>query len=536
MATTKPFSLLQRTCFFYPFVRLNVLNGLGIFALSSYCAIIFAAYAIARNFTTSKNSLLTALITGSYTLIPLQAVTLKNDIIMAAIAAIALMLSIDIKAGSAAKRLILIGTICSFGIGAKTTFLAFIPGLFLCLAIQLQLWRWERLRHLLRDVSANRKYLLLCLLPIIIHSQVWLFTWNTLKYESWSGPAEFVERNQQHDGPIGMLANGLRYTIQTAQLGQLSDMLIAETLNVPPPSAAISRTFDTHLEPLLNGRGAPREPFQVTWITHEDLAWFGLLGAILVFLVLPYSLIRRPRITVTLLPALLYLIIVCSQVAWMPWNGRFMTVFFVCSAPAWAISLREFDSKQVRTMLLIIAVCSLFISKTTDFSRPLFTYPRNLYLENYSALSDATKHSIIARGNCWQAMAGQTELHNGSPSTLLDPVPHGATVGIYLNGHHEHYGFYHARPDVHWVPINHILNASLVEEHPELKITMPTAVDYLVLVGTFWSDLKPYLKNTSKDSKAFLIEVPQTAINQSQDTTTNRRSEPVLDSSRGTLR
>jgi len=222
---------------FHPFLALGTDHGLGIFSLGSYLAVGAAAYSIARKLTSRGRAVLAALSILCLDLIVLQSVTIKNDILVAAVAGSSLALALEIRAARQVRRLLLLALLCAYGLSIKLTFLAFIPGLAALVFIRLRLWETARIRDLSGSLRRDLRLCLAALPVILVFSQVWLFAFNTHHYGSWNGPPEFTHRHGQHDGALGAAANLLRYGMQAAQFGYVTDRYLAERIGLPRPTA-----------------------------------------------------------------------------------------------------------------------------------------------------------------------------------------------------------------------------------------------------------------------------------------------------------
>jgi hypothetical protein len=491
---------------FYPFLALKTTAGLGIFSLSSYIAIGAAVYSIARLYTSPKNATLATLIVMSLTEIVLQAPSVKNDIIMAGVAISALLIALKLKPTAPYRQLLLLAILCLFGVSTKTTFLAFLPGLAILTATKLQLWKRASCQHLLSGLWQNRKLTLICVIPLLIASQIWLFAWNTLNYETWSGPEVFTHRHQQHDGIKGTVANITRYGIQTLEIGYLTDQLSARALDSSLPSEVLTLLYYNSLEPYFKEAGATREEFYAQWLTHEDYAWFGPLGAGMLYICLPLALIRKPDTRLALLPALGFCFIIAAKVSWMPWNGRFFTTFFITLTPALAVSLHVIAHKWLYRALLGIALASLCTIKIIDFNR--YTIPIAKMISRGLEISpqNIIKYTISDGENIWSRVLNNTMPNPGTPEALLQTVPHSATVALYDNGSHlGHFNFYTARPDIRWVPLNIRRTSSKITPQEAINRFIRSDHNYCLFIGKYPTEISNNFARHSPDNYAHLI-------------------------------
>lgn len=510
---------------FYPFVAFGTNHGLAIFSLSSYIAIGAAVYAISRQFASVKNAITAAVILTSLTALVLQAATVKNDILMVATAAAALLLVIRSPRESSHRTLLLLLGLCLFGISIKTTFMAFMPGLGLLAILHFKLYQPSVCIRILTGLRKDYKLCLLCIVPFLITSQIWLFIWNAKQYETWSGPNEFTERHTQHDGMLGTLANGTRYALQIIQVGTITDYIAPQLLGQPRYSETLNYFYQQNLDPLFGDAGASREPFSISWVTHEDWAWFGPFGAFIVFLCIPYAIFRRPKTCLLLLPAFGFYLIISAKVSWMPWNGRFFSTFFIATTPALAITLEHWNNRYVRRVFCALSIIFLVTVKCIDFSRPLIPIGRELYKSENRTPIESLKKALTTEQNAWSKALDRPELHKGEPSTLLADLPEGSAVAIFLHGHDQHYGFFKARSDITWYPMNHIRGVDTLNIQKAVDTFVRSEIDYLLLIGIYAESLDPFLVAVSEDTTAHLIANPRLHA------TTPKASQPQADQS-----
>lgn len=491
---------------FLPFIQLNTLLGPGIFSLTSYLSIGASAYALARRHTSKRVAASVAFLALSLPMPVLQSVSVKNDLLMAAAGASALLLALSSATPKSAFRLFIFVLLCSFGVGCKTTFIAFLPGLAVVLAIQWKLPCKETIHGLLSELRRHWRAAICVAFAVGILSQVWLFIWNTQQYESWSGPEIFTERHQQHDGLKGAAANAARYGLQILQAGPWTDRALTHSLGTDPFSEQLNRFYGNFIQPVFKDAGANREPFEITWRLHEDWTWFGPFGALIIFVLLPIALIRKPCAGIELLPAMIYFCILCLMVSWMPWNGRFFTIFFVCLTPAIAVAIQKLHPAGLR-LILILAACSMLSTKVFDFSRPLIPVDPVLYGEDPKSFANALRE-LSMEGNAWSKAAREAPLHKGNPKSLLSDLSAGSSVGLFVNGHFRHYGFYGARSDLKWYPINYLRGSPPLDLAAAWELFVSSEMDYMLCAGIYSTDLDTFLIKESADGAAHLLRNP----------------------------
>lgn len=495
---------------YYPFVALGTVKGLPLLNLANYCAIGACVYALSRLFAGRRESVLAVLVVLSLTGIALQAASVKNDLGMATVAGAGLLLVLRSPAALLPRTFLLLGFLCAFGVSIKTTFLAFFPGLGLLAIIRFRLYNPARLQILTSGLLKNWKLVLCVLVPSLIASQIWLFAWNAANYETWSGPLEFTQRHTQDDGLFGTAANSVRYSLEILQVGSITDTLGSTALRLPQFSRLVHLFYAEAWEPLFGNAGMSREPFDVGWITHEDYAWFGPLGAFMFFFCLPLALVRRPDTRLALLPAIVYFLMLAAQISWMPWNGRFFPAFFVALTPALAVTLARFDASRLFLgAITAIAITSLFTVKTIDFARPVFPITRALYFGDLSTPISTLFEAMRKESNAWSRSYPERELHRGKPSRLLTGIPSGSRIGLYMKGHDENFGYFVARPDLRWYPLNIVRAVGRVHPKEIPSIFLTSELDYLLLIREPPGRLEPHVIAASEDRYSFLVAHPR---------------------------
>jgi hypothetical protein len=468
---------------FYPFIKLNVSAGLAIFSLSSYIAIGAGVYSIARSLTNQRNAATCMLIMLSLSVITLQAATVKNDILMASVALTALLIAIQSSDMTSYRRLLLLLCLCVFGMSIKATFVAFVPGLFVLVVCKTKLWQLTTVRRLLHEARANIKLTLLLVIPLLIASQVWLYSWNMKHYSSWSGPESFTHRHTQNDGFKGFSANIIRYGFHSLEVGFITNKIVLPSVGIPSISETLTHSYDVLIEPYFQGAGSERGPFYTDSITHEDYSWFGPLGALLLFVCLPLALIRAPSTRLLLLPAIGYYLIISAGISWMIWNGRFMTTFFIALTPALAITLNKYSRPWLNSTIIVIAISSLLIVKTSDFSRPVFAIGKMASLNKDLSFIDIIDYSFKQKENAWIKAALGKSPDPGSPNELLKSIPQYAEVALIGFGRFGHINFYKTRPDITWTPLNGSPSTGEIETDKALNRFIQSRLKYGVVVG-----------------------------------------------------
>ncbi|MEO0509721.1 MAG: hypothetical protein AAF065_07670 [Verrucomicrobiota bacterium] len=494
---------------FYPFVVFGTVSCTSIFSLSSFLAIGALVYAIARNFSNQQVAACTAFALLSMTGLLLQSVSTKNDILMAAAGMSALFLVIQMDQKTKLNALLGLLILAAYGLSAKTTFLAFIPGLGLLAIIKLKLWKIDQMRKILDEARQKWALVLSSLVIVFILSNIWLFAANSQHYESWTGPESFTERSTQNDGAKGAVANLVRYGFQTLQLDFLSDVYVSKLIGSPLLSKQLNKFYHQHFEPIFEQVGSSRGPFSITWVPDENMAWFGPISAILLFICLPIAFWRSPKqIAVLILPPVVYLLIISIEISWMINNSRFFTLFFLSLAPAMAVTLDTFNRKWVSSSLIAIASLAMLSIKLTDFQNPIIKISK----ESLTHAGPFTRVLAEQSENYrWGTLLTKETLHEGDPETLLLDIPEYSTVALYTGGHNMHYGYYLERPDLYWVPMDRIRDIGKIEIEKAIEYFSISQMDYLLVMGHYSEKWEPFIIARSSDDFSLVLarELPE---------------------------
>jgi len=490
---------------FLPYVALGLRSGLAIFSLSSYLSIGFAAFTIARHYGSPKNSALCALLVLSLTQIVLQSTSVKNDILMAAVAGCCLMIALRLQPRPDLPKVLFLGILTAYGISVKATFLAFLPGLACLLLLQVKPWNIARIREWTRTATSSPFPVLSTLIASLVLSNIWLFVWNHYQYGAWSGPSSFTYRHEQHDGLLGGGSNLIRYGLQILQGTYLSDVWLSSALDQSPFSVQLTLFYRANIEPLIGSLGATREAFGIYWLHDENFAWFGPIGAIIFFVCMPYALIRHPaRAWPALLPAIGFFLIIALKISWMPWNGRFFSAFFISLVPAVALSLSGLREKRLRGGLIGIALILLSIVKLTDFSNPIWLPS----LPPTAATPAYVQFTEKAAERSWKELLRMTSIHEDEPLKLVSNLPAGSRVGLYTNGHRMSYHLFHSRPDLEWIPLDRIRGEGEIEILEAVSIFLRSEIGYLLVLNAYSPAWKEVVWARSPDGSAVILKNP----------------------------
>lgn len=446
----------------YALLRWHTDAGLALFNWLAYIAIISGSYALARGQTDEKRALLVALIIASLPLPIFQATGTKPDLLLTAAVIGCFLLGRTLLAQPRFCWLAALTVLLAFGISLKTTFAAFALPFMLCFG---GWWLWQ-VRTSISTWLFNWHWI--ALLPVLlVFSQIWLFAHNYSLWSHWAGPVELVDFHRNQDGAFGALANALRYWLQSLHLMTPSDLLANQLIGTKL-STLLTEAYYAVLYPLIGDAGAawPREivPFVLAehnWGDGENGAWFGPLGFVLIWPALVLALWRGDAwLRVMALSLLGFFVIVCWQVAWMPWNGRFLTPVFVAAAGPLAWLLNHITRNMVLNLLRGAAFLLLIYGCVFNQQKPLLNPGAVLTaLHLKTELPKMWPSGIFAATDWGQDRHYFARRYHGDAKDadriqqFATSVPTGARVAVASRYLGWLFPYMIARPDVYFSPI-----------------------------------------------------------------------------------
>ena len=429
--------------------------GIGIFSFLAYISVVLGTYALCRQHTSQKISLAATLVIASLPEFVFQATSTKNDIFIIA-AAIFCFLAVSRllkKLCWGDLTLLLLGLV--FGVSAKTTFMAF--ALPFCCFFGFLLLKKYGLLPWFKLLSRNWYYWIILAIPLLILSQLWLFIHNHNVWGTWSGPEDFVQVHKHSDGVKGAFANLVRYGFQSINFLPLTDEVSADLFNFKI-SEILQNVYDTIFLPLFDGVGAGTVFGELTikWWNHEDHSWFGPWGTLIVLPAIIYSLFKgKKEIQAWSLSLLGYLSIVSYQVVWMPWNCRFISIFFAGSGVCIAYSLNSLRvSKFIIKILKILSILLLLYACAFNVDKRLVTsYKPSKWPEEITTQS-IWKQSNFGRDRdfYFNRLYGDDRL-----DVFTKLVPSGSQVALVVGHDTLTYNFLLRNPDLEFTPMKQLV-------------------------------------------------------------------------------
>jgi hypothetical protein len=356
------------------FLRFYSDFGLSLFSFLSYTVIIVGTYGLVNKiFNNPSLSLTSCFIIASLKEIVLQATTTKNDIPMAAIAVICFLAGYNFFRSFKYVHLYIMSIALLFGLSVKGYFWGFMFSfLFFYLLLLVKEYSPKKLLQMVKPLIAHGKTPLLLPLGLLFCLIVYWVN-NFSNYGNISGEKAFVEMHLNKDGFLGGVVNVGRYMLQAAELPEeCGGAILTEMHNkVLGKYQSIAARPVFHVPPNLSGE----------FIPFEDSSWYGPLGLLLIIPSIFYSLFKgKGFIRVISLTLLAFLWILSYKPAWMPWNGRYFSLFFGGGGACVAVLVNRLqEGRYLKSILLTISCIILFYAALFNVKKP-FTSPHEIVL------------------------------------------------------------------------------------------------------------------------------------------------------------
>jgi hypothetical protein len=344
------------------------------------------------------------------------------------------------------------------------------------------LWLFtKKLKTNLIPISQNGITLSFTLCGMVLLSGWWIYLHNAMVWGNWSGQPYYVLTFLNKDGLPGAIANAVRYFLQSFHFLYLTDVIIQSRFHISL-LAGLQHGYDVLIDPIFEGAGA-YTPFRFVWLPKELEAWFGPLAPFLLYPSVIYGLWKGDkRMRVLILTVFLYASIICYQIAWMPFNGRFLSPAFTLSCIPLAFVFDKLEiGKNGRALVLLGSFMIFFYAAFFNMEKPLLT-KQGLLQGAKQGLGGIWNESVYAKSE-W----GTDRLYLSKAYYKDDRVYHfqnvaaqNAIVGILAKELDTWiYHYMYARPDLYFVPIPHWA----IEDGVIHREAIP-GIDYLVTLKT----------------------------------------------------
>jgi hypothetical protein len=439
-------------------LRFHTDVGVALFNLAAIVAVASAAYAGGRLVANRPAAVTATWIVATAPLFVFQATGTKPDLLLAAVAAVALVVGERIARDPRGPDLLILAVLLAFGIAVKTTFLAFAAPLG---AASLAGLAWPRSSRA-GGGSIGVRWWLASVMAGVLITPLWLFAHNWARWGHWAGPPTFVAWHTQPDGLKGTAANFVRYAVQSVHVLTPIDLL-AERMCGRSVSATLQAVYNQ-----ANGRAFAHAGIAVPrlelvqsaprWGDGENGAFFGPLGFLIVGPACLFSIARGrglPRRAGGI--AVACTLLICAWVAWMPWNGRFLAMPFGATGPCVAWTLQTLSTRtSIQRALRAVAIAILYygccFNKEKDLVglRPLVDL-----IVGRATASETLATGILPRTHWGRDRDFAARRHFGDDRVALVSRiwPSGARVALVTGGATWIFPFLQRRPDVHFIPL-----------------------------------------------------------------------------------
>jgi len=330
------------------FLRFHTDYGLATFGFLSYSVIIAGTFAAADKLWDDAGLAKSlAVISASLTMFVLHAASTKNDLVLGAMAVVALIAILNHFDQRRRVDLFIFVTALSFGVAAKMNFGIFAAFLFIG-----YLWTYIR-RWGLSDAARQSTRLFafgygsLMLIPIgCVLTLLIAFQHNFESYGHIMGPEFFLPASNWIDGWHGAFLNLIRFFVQSVGLPyELFGMLATEIHN------ALLGDSQT-----LGLKWWPDYPvfLETFFYPHEEAAWFGPLGLIFLVALGAATFGAKGPLQAFAIAAFATALITALTVGWSPWIGRYHALSFAAGVITLGMWLKYFFGSNPKITRVVI--------------------------------------------------------------------------------------------------------------------------------------------------------------------------------------
>ena len=345
----------------------------GIFSFLSYTVIIFGTYSLVKKvYEDEQLSILTTIIIGSLIEIVLQSTSQKNDIHLTAMATASFLSAFNFINRKDLFSLFVLLSCLIFGISVKACFFPFaVPFLFFMF-----IFHYQEIASVARtsSVTIYNYFNFLIILPIL--SLVCLLTFllhNYLNYGHVLGDPTLIEAHKNLDGIWGGVVNLIRYTVQMVNLPtQLGGGVIEKKVNEFLQAYTYTYTGVAPVQPEVLGLSTSIFSFP-----QEYSSWYGPFGLFIVIPAIFFSLYRGNNFLKFIAASLiLYGILICYNVGWVPWYSRLFSLFFGASGLCVAFFLKKSINSRYYNFLAMSSLLVLAYAAFINTDKPLISKHR----------------------------------------------------------------------------------------------------------------------------------------------------------------
>ncbi|MFB2891511.1 hypothetical protein ACE1CI_01055 [Aerosakkonemataceae cyanobacterium BLCC-F50] len=441
------------------FLRFYTDYGIGIFSFLSYLSVVFGTYALSRRYTSTEVSLTATLVILSLPELVYQATSTKNDIVACAMAVFCFLTVHRLLECLNITDLVIFILGLFWGISVKTTWIGFgVPFCILFSILLLQKYPFRDGKHL---IFSNWRILIPFGVPVLIFSQFWLFIHNIYVWGSWSGTREFNELTKQTDGLTGALANIVRYIFHSIDVLEIGNAIARRLIGLSF-TEFLQKIYDSFIYPVF-GNAATNDtfgPFRLSWWSHEDMAWFGPFGFLIVIPAILYSTIKGQKfLRASSLTLLTYVFILCYTLTWTPFHNRYLSIFFGASGGCVAYFIQIFSKKMILLILVkYISIMILFFACSVNAAKPFITLDKSFTNSNINAINlpyVIFKNSIWGKTNLGTNRLYYAEAFFGDSRVQesMKLLPRGSRVALVADSTTWVYNYLLQNPQVEFIPV-----------------------------------------------------------------------------------
>ncbi|ACB52697.1 unknown [Crocosphaera subtropica ATCC 51142] len=464
----------------HAFLRFHTDYGLGIFPFLIYLSVGCGVYSLCRKLTSQNIAFVSTLVIITMPQVVFQSNSLSNDFPLAGVGIFCFLILYRLYQNINLIDFILLVVGSAFGLSIKLTFVLFLAP-FLVFSGYL-LFKKHSFGNWFKFLLNHWFWWIALIVPVLIFSQIWLYSYNYNYWGGFSGPPDYVNYFKQADGVKGGVANLFRFLFQSIDLMQPTDIVSQRFLNIQP-SNELEKIYRKVIYPLVGDAGMLNNylnplkdspyKFGIEWKFQEIIGWYGWFGFLLSIPSILYTSIKGNRfVKIVSYILICFFLIVSYKLAWSPLRGRYFSIFFVSSGICIAYTLDSLSlwlqdkTKILLKVITITCIITLYSSILMNEDRGILILnrelTRNLSLENVAR--NMTQNNVWKTTNFGQIRAYQTI--NQQSKDLIKPQ---AKIALLASYYDDNYDYILAFPNSEIVPIHASSYSNLDYKYPGLQ-------------------------------------------------------------------
>ena len=374
----------------------------------------------------------------------------------------------------------------TWAVSCKKVYLAYaIP------MIIIWLWEWYKNKD---NFSLKPKYIYTFAGILLFTSPIFIYVYNILLWGNWSGPELFLEHHKNQSLFYGTIANFFRYMFEIIHLPAFIEIWSVNQFNFSLVHS-LNQLWESSFHPIFKDTGVSTWPFTVEWEQLED-SWFGPFGICLTLLFFLNFCIQKTSKELRILFILTsFLLCICIQLSWRPFNDRYFTLFFVfCSLLSHNLQVKSLGHFPIGKPI-IVSFSLILLYWATFFNKNAITF-NFASLDAVEMVNDSLSNSVLARTNGGSKKLGYPLI----PPKVLSKIKGGDTVGVWCEGYQPIASITRQLHNKTLIPLRYVVKGTSKLEEPNiLDSIMYNNCNYLLFFGknSSLTDLKKKIMTTT---------------------------------------